>query len=275
MCALHRACATAIASPRTHCCFVRPHTLSPRDPPTRTHTRTAASWCDGTRDCFPWRACALLPGVKNPGFMLGSCPKACDQCGAAGMVKVQSWARGLALAGGETPPTMRGADGPARIAASDGIDLSKANTASERTWRAMASRRLRGAAKVAGMATRDAGDGAAGAKAAKAAPVPVLDGKTLRPALASLNATLPTLQRMRAELDEAAAKAAHAAHATHEAHEAPDEAPAHAESGGSLTTLRWQMYVGWMAILALCGLMVGRKFFRRAKGKPGAPKRGV
>ena len=41
-------------------------------------------------------------------------------------------------------------------------------------------------------------------------------------------------------------------------------------AGGSLTTLRWQRYVGWLAILALCGLMVGRRFFRRAKAKAGS-----
>ena len=46
----------------------------------------------------------------------------------------------------------------------------------------------------------------------------------------------------------------------------------HAEGDASLATLKWQMYVGWVAILGLCGALVGRRFCtRRAKpkGKPG------
>ena len=33
----------------------------------------------------------------------------------------------------------------------------------------------------------------------------------------------------------------------------------------SLSTLKTQMYIGWVAILALCGLVVGRRLCRRQK----------
>jgi len=37
----------------------------------------------------------------------------------------------------------------------------------------------------------------------------------------------------------------------------------------SLATLKWQMYVGWVAILALCGAVVGRRVCGRGRAKRG------
>ena len=56
---------------------------------------------------------------------------------------------------------------------------------------------------------------------------------------------------------------------------AAEFAASHANGGGngSLATLRWQMYVGWAAILVLGAFMVGRKFCRQPKKSLPGPKR--
>ena len=43
----------------------------------------------------------------NPGFMLGSCPKSCGQCGKIEGQSVPAWDRGLALAKGLPAPPLR------------------------------------------------------------------------------------------------------------------------------------------------------------------------
>ena len=123
------------------------------------------SCSDKHEECKGWASSGEC--TKNPGFMLGACPKACDQCGVAGMVKVPAWARGYALANGEAAPYMRGVfDGPVPVNSEPGISLEGAGTVVRESGWATASKltgsltsRLRAAGKASGAKLRGAGAG--------------------------------------------------------------------------------------------------------------------
>ena len=55
--------------------------------------------------CATWFAAGECKA--NPGFMLGSCPRSCGQCGKIEGQRVPAWERGLALAKGLPAPPLR------------------------------------------------------------------------------------------------------------------------------------------------------------------------
>ena len=193
------------------------------------------------------------------------------------MVKVPAWARGFALASHETPPYMRTVDGPALIAGSEGLSLVGAGTKAAgdellggRKAKKESLPRLRGAA-AASQARAERAGAAHGPGAAAHLPIPGAHGTgaphaqlttaealTRLRALHALNATLPARGQAGMPNDDD-----------------DDDDDDDDEEGSSMSTLRWQMYVGWLAILTLCSVMVGRRVCRKAKHKGVAPGPGA
>ena len=270
------------------------------------------SCSDKHEECKGWASSGEC--TKNPGFMLGACPKACDQCGVAGMVKVPAWARGYALANGEAAPYMRGVfDGPVPVNSEPGISLEGAGTVVRESGWATASKltgsltsRLRAAGKASGAKLRGAGAGLdtadalereAGAggetrKKRKLHPMPGFNasgiGERKLPGLAygegnadaggaggALHGAAAEAARQEAAAQVLRDAAAASDGAASDGAAAAEFAASHANGGGngSLATLRWQMYVGWAAILVLGAFMVGRKFCRQPKKSLPGPKR--
>lgn len=269
-------------------------------------TPKARTCADKESECSTWANSGEC--TKNPGFMLGSCPKSCDQCGGAAMAKVPSWGRGLAIAHGEEPAPMRKLSLPRSELSSD-VAGAHMHTGSAGVLHRLSGSNGDGGSSSGGAARAmtdhadhaDSGDavGAAAAAAARKARHARLVGAAAaaadeerqgrfrsatgapRRALNSSKATtIGQLRRLRqqAAADDTATKAGiDDSGAAREAVGEVEPARAVADGGrASLATLRWQMYVGWVAILGLCGLMVGRRLCRGSKRQHAQrPKRGV
>ena len=208
--------------------------------------------------------------------MLGSCPRSCDQCALSGVVKVPAWARGLSLAHGEKPQPMRKLGAPLATGAV-GTSVPGPSEVEHHAERASlvhrlgldkqaASKRLVGADVVAGM-----NDG-----------VPSAVGRALNVSLGTRVGDLrkrraaETLNAMGGDAAAADPSSTSEQHTPAAAESKGGGDPDASRNEGSLATLRWQMIVGWVAILALCGLVVGRRFCRSKRSPKGmGMKRGV
>jgi len=250
--------------------------------------------------------------ANNPGFMLGSCPKACEQCDGQQLAAVPAWSRGLAGMAGRPLPAMRSVPAgglgqvagaveltgvhAAEAAGASAVKLAEAKLASKLEAKLASkleatladshsqladSHKLVGATAAGstprlhnGSATRrlqgdrdlDPRAGRAHALAAGDRDFPPLSEDIGISAAAGGYRVLPHAEGDAAATSQVVEETVNDEISASEGGRAQSQA-AEPQAHLSMATLRWQMYVGWVAILLLGAFIVGRRFCRAGRSK--------
>lgn len=264
---------------------------------------------DRNTECTTWARAGECS--KNAGFMLGNCPLACDACGGS-YGHVPAWQRGLAIAsGGEAPPlnhprgivpgtvaerSSKGLGGdnaavPRPRQDRDGGGAATDSLARLAKLKGASHAALTGSGRAGRRGLRPAGGGNATASRPRGSAPDALPTRGDAPRRRAPAREEPTDGLAKAteapaasdstaaggEADGATAAGAGAAVGAGTAADGADAGAADGDAAdaSSMETLRWQMYVGWGAVLGLCALLLGRRLCRRARPKGGAKLRGV